>query len=90
MTVTESFAVRMKNMGFNRVERIQEEYKRELSSIIRTIKDPRMSSMVSVVSANVTKDLKKTPIMLKSTRINISLKIQASTKNNKPFTSFSD
>ena len=45
-------------MAFNRVERIQEEYKRELSSIIRTIKDPRMSSMVSVVSANVTKDLK--------------------------------
>lgn len=45
-------------MGFNRVERIQEEYKRELSSIIRTIKDPRMSSMVSVVSVQVTKDLK--------------------------------
>ncbi len=45
-------------MAFNRVERIQEEYKRELSSIIRTVKDPRMSSMVSVVSATVTKDLK--------------------------------
>ena len=58
MTVTESFVVRMKIMGFNRVERIQEEYKRELSSIIRTIKDPRLSSMVSVVAANVTKDLK--------------------------------
>lgn len=45
-------------MAFNRVERIQEEYKREMSSIIRTIKDPRMSSMASVVSATVTKDLK--------------------------------
>ncbi len=45
-------------MAFNRVERIQEEYKRELSSIIRTVKDPRLSSMASVVSATVTKDLK--------------------------------
>ena len=45
-------------MGFNRVERIQEEYKREISSIIRTIKDPRLSSMVSIVSATVTKDMK--------------------------------
>jgi len=45
-------------MAFNRVERIQEEYKRELTSIIRTIKDPRLSSMTSVVSASVTKDLK--------------------------------
>lgn len=45
-------------MAFNRVERIQEECKRELTSIIRTIKDPRLSSMTSVVSASVTKDLK--------------------------------
>ena len=45
-------------MAFNRVERIQEEYKRELTSIIRTIKDPRLSAMTSVVSATVTKDLK--------------------------------
>ncbi len=49
-------------MGFNRVERIQEEYKRELSSIIRTIKDPRMSSMTSIVSATVTKDLKSAKV----------------------------
>lgn len=45
-------------MAFNRTERISEEIKRELSSIIRTVKDPRLSSMTSVVSANVTKDLK--------------------------------
>jgi len=45
-------------MAFNRTERISEEIKRELSSIIRTVKDPRMSSMTSIVSANVTKDLK--------------------------------
>lgn len=45
-------------MAFNRVERIQEEYKREMSSAIRMVKDPRMSKMVTVVSATVTKDLK--------------------------------
>ena len=45
-------------MAFNRTERISEEIKRELSSIIRTVKDPRLSSMTSIVSANVTKDLK--------------------------------
>ena len=45
-------------MAFNRTERISEEIKRELSSIVRTVKDPRMSSMTSIVSASVTKDLK--------------------------------
>ena len=38
--------------------RINEEYKRELASILREIKDPRLSPMVSVVAAEITKDLK--------------------------------
>ena len=38
--------------------RINEEVKREISAIIREeIKDPRMTSMVSVTSVKVTKDL---------------------------------
>jgi len=42
-----------------RINRISEEVKREVSNIIRNeIKDPRLPSMVSVVSANVTKDLR--------------------------------
>ena len=45
-------------MANNRTERINEEFRRELSSIFREIKDPRLSSMVSVVAVNVTKDLK--------------------------------
>ncbi len=45
-------------MSFNRTDRINGEMMRELSSIFRTIKDPRMSSFTSVVSVNVTKDLK--------------------------------
>lgn len=45
-------------MAFNRTQRINGEMQRELASIFRTIKDPRMSSFASVVSVNVTKDLK--------------------------------
>jgi len=45
-------------MAFNRVERVKEEMKRELSAIIRELKDPRISQMTSVVAADVTKDLK--------------------------------
>ena len=45
-------------MSFNRTDRINGEMMRELSSIFRGIKDPRMSSFTSVVSVNVTKDLK--------------------------------
>ncbi len=45
-------------MAFNRLERIKEEMKREMSSIIRELKDPRMSPMASIVAADVSKDLK--------------------------------
>ena len=46
-------------MAGHRELRINEEIKRELTSIIRELKDPRLSSgMVSVLKADVTKDLK--------------------------------
>ncbi len=46
-------------MAVNRLERIKEEIKRELTDVIRNIKDPRVKSiMVSVVAVDVTKDLK--------------------------------
>lgn len=45
-------------MSFVRTERINGEMMRELASIFRTIKDPRMSEFTSVVSVRVTKDLK--------------------------------
>lgn len=45
-------------MSYNRIDRISEEVKRELSAIIRELKDPRLNTMVSVVSVRVTKDLK--------------------------------
>lgn len=46
-------------MASHREERINEEVKRELMSIIREIKDPRVKTgMVSVLKTSVTKDLK--------------------------------
>lgn len=46
-------------MTKHRSGRINEEIRRELSNIIRTtIKDPRLSAMVSVTQVEVTKDLR--------------------------------
>ncbi len=44
--------------NYSRTDRISEEVKRELSAIIRELKDPRLPVMVTVVAVNVTKDLK--------------------------------
>ena len=45
--------------NYSRIDRISEEVKRELSMIIRELKDPRLTkSVVSVINVNVTKDLK--------------------------------
>ena len=45
-------------MSFKRTDRISEEIKKELSSVIRELKDPRIPMMTSVVSVNVTNDLR--------------------------------
>ena len=44
--------------NYSRTDRISEEVKRELSAVIRDLKDPRLPAMVSVVNVRVTKDLK--------------------------------
>ena len=44
--------------NYQRTDRISEEVKKNLSDIIRELKDPRIPLMTSVVSVNVTKDLK--------------------------------
>ncbi len=43
--------------GF-RQDRINEEIKRELGSIVRNLKDPRMAGMVSIVAVEATRDLR--------------------------------
>ncbi len=44
--------------NYNRTDRISEEVKRELSAVIRELKDPRLPVMLTVVAVKVTKDLK--------------------------------
>ena len=46
-------------MASNRIDRINEEIQRELSALIRTLKDPRVQqSMVSVTKVEATGDLR--------------------------------
>jgi len=45
-------------MASNRIGRINEEIQREMSTLIRSVKDPRVSGMISVTSVNTTPDLK--------------------------------
>jgi len=43
--------------NYRRTDRISEEIKRALPEIIRSLKDPRIPSMLSIVEVSVTRDL---------------------------------
>ena len=45
-------------MAANRINRINEEVRREISDILRNLKDPRIPMMTSVISVSVTSDLR--------------------------------
>ena len=45
-------------MASNRMGRINEEVQRELAALIPTVKDPRVTGMISVTAVEVTQDLK--------------------------------
>jgi len=45
-------------MAYKRITRINEEVKKELSNVIRELKDPRIPIMTTVVSVDVTSDLR--------------------------------
>ena len=51
-------------MSFDRIERISGEVMRELSNILREIKDPRMKGMVSILAVKVAKDLSHAKVIL--------------------------
>lgn len=52
-------------MSFPRINRISEEYKREISDIISNeIKDPRIAEFTSVTGVEVTKDLRYAKIYI--------------------------
>ena len=45
-------------MASNRIGRINEEIQRELSTLIRSVKDPRVTGMISITAVDTTPDLK--------------------------------
>lgn len=45
-------------MPSNRIGRINEEIQRELSGLIRTVKDPRVHGLVSITAVDTTADLR--------------------------------
>ena len=52
-------------MASNRIERVNEDLQRELSALIRTLKDPRVQqSMVSVTKVEVTGDLRYAKVFI--------------------------
>ncbi len=51
-------------MANNRIGRINEEIQRELSSLIRSVKDPRVTGMVSVTAVETTPDLRYAKIYI--------------------------
>ena len=51
-------------MASNRIGRINEEIQREMSALIPTVKDPRVSGMISVTAVETTPDLKYAKIFV--------------------------
>ena len=51
-------------MASNRIGRINEELQRELASLIPTVKDPRVTGMISVTAVDTTPDLKYAKIYI--------------------------
>ena len=51
-------------MASNRIGRINEEIQRELSSLIRTVKDPRVHGLVSITAGDTTPDLRYAKIFV--------------------------
>ena len=51
-------------MASNRIGRINEEIQRELSSLIRTVKNPRVHGLVSITAVETTSDLRYAKIFV--------------------------
>jgi ribosome-binding factor A len=50
--------LRRKIMANNRIGRINEEIQRELSTLIRSVKDPRVKGLISITGVDTTPDLR--------------------------------
>ena len=49
-------------MASNRIGRINEEIQRELAELIRSLKDPRVQTMISITRVDTTPDLRYSKI----------------------------
>ena len=64
-------------MPSNRIGRINEEIQRELASLLRTVKDPRVHGMVSITAVDTTSDLRYAKVyvsVLDQSDVNVVLK----------------
>ena len=53
-------------MASHRMNRLNEDISRELTAILRTVKDPRVTGLVSIVRVDVTRDLSYATIYISS------------------------
>ena len=53
-------------MASHRMNRISEDISRELTAILRTVKDPRVTGLVSIVRVDVTRDLSYATVFISS------------------------
>ena len=51
-------------MSINRIGRINEEIQRELSNLIRTVKDPRVHGLMSITAVETTPDQRYTKVFI--------------------------
>ena len=51
-------------MASNRIGRINEEIRKELSALLRTVKDPRVTGMISVMAVDTTTDLRYAKVFI--------------------------
>ena len=51
-------------MAGNRIDRINEEIQRELAELIPTVKDPRVTGMISVMAVDTTTDLRYAKVFI--------------------------
>lgn len=53
-------------MGSYRMDRTGEDIMRELTAILRTVKDPRVTGLISIVRAEVTRDMSYATVYISS------------------------
>lgn len=61
-------------MAKYRIDRINEEIKRELAGILREVKDPRVPEMISIVAVKTTPDLKYCKVLVSFFTGNVNIK----------------